>query len=81
MQKLLAAASQAQFAATDMIDAVRDGSISPHGNIGSGDTLTIMVDGLRLLIEAMEDRPEHEEFDEDAEQLYGALVRFLQSGS
>jgi hypothetical protein len=72
MQRLLAAASQAQGATCDMIEAARDGAIRPIDNVGSGDTLTIMADGTRLLIEAMETD------DESTTQLYGALVRFLE---
>lgn len=78
MNKLLAAASQASAATTDMIEDVRDGKICPMGNIGSGDTLTIMADSLRLLIEARQDSVFREESDADIDQLHGALVRFLE---
>lgn len=78
MNKLLAAASQASAATTDMIEDVRDGKISPMGNIGSGDTLTIMADSLRLVIEARQDSVFREDSDADIDQLHGALVRFLE---
>ena len=70
--KLLAAASQAQGAAGDMIEAVREGSITPHDNVGSGDTATILADGLRNLIELTESDTG------SAGQLHGALIRFLE---
>lgn len=54
-----------------MIEAVRDGSISPFDNVGSGETLTIIADSVRLLIDAMSVE------DESTTQLHGALVRFL----
>lgn len=68
--KLLASASAANAAAGDMIEAARDGEISPISNVGTGETITALADALRLLIEATE--------DPDAGQLYGALVRFLE---
>lgn len=72
MKKLLAGAAQAQAAAIDMIEAARAGEIHPADNIGDGDTTTILADGLRLLIEAAGDE------DENANQLHGVLVKFLE---
>jgi hypothetical protein len=79
--KLLAAAAQTSAATSDMIEAARDGAILPHGNVGAGDTLTILADGMRLLIEAMmaEDAYGHEgDARDDTDQLHGALVLFLE---
>lgn len=67
--KLLAAASSASAAATDMIEAVRDGEINKLLNVGSGETTECLADSLRLLIEAIGD-------DNDT-QLFGALVKYL----
>lgn len=67
--KLLASAAQITGAAFDIIEAAREGEISPHDNVGTGDTLTVLVDGLRLLILAMD--------DDEATQLHGAVVKFL----
>lgn len=78
VELLLAAAGQATAAASDMIEAARDGEITEFDNVGSGDTLTILVDGLRLLLEAI--GPELIEAmgpAKDTNQLHGALVRFL----
>lgn len=75
MTKLLAAASAASGAALDMIEEVRTGHMSYISNVGSGETLESLADSVRLLIEAM-DAP-----GDDANQLLGAVVRFLDSGS
>lgn len=72
IKKLLASASHASSAAADMIEAVSDGGIRPIDNVGSGDTVTILADSLRLLIDAMGSG------DEDISQLHGALIRFLE---
>lgn len=71
-EKLLAAASSATAAATDMIEVARDGRITAHDNVGAGDTLAQLADSLRLLIDAMETESEH------VTQLHGTLVRFLE---
>lgn len=76
MNMLLASCSQCQGAATDMIEALRDGEIRPMDNIGSGDTLTILVDGLRLLIEATD---QNDDPEADVNQLHGAVIRFLET--
>ena len=73
MQTLLAAASAANAAAGDMIDAVRDGSVSCTGNIGAGETTIALADSLRLLLDVAED-----ETVEDVSQLMAALARFLE---
>ena len=56
-----------------MIEAVRDGEITRHGNVGSGETSVFLADAMRLLLDATEDT------DEEAGQLHGALVRFLEA--
>ncbi|WP_421907091.1 hypothetical protein [Mameliella sp.] len=70
--KLLAAASAASAATSDMIEAARDKEISPVGRVGSGETLTLLADAMRLLLEANPDA------SDDANQLHGALIRFLE---
>ncbi len=79
--KLLSAAAQFQAAATDLVESARDGGVKSYDNVGSGETLTIAADGLRLLIDAMSERAEHEDHDEDANQLHGSLIRFLDGRS
>jgi hypothetical protein len=81
MKKLIAAAAQTSGATSDMIEAVSDGEIKSISNVGSGDTLVILVDGMRLLVEAMTDSSLNDGFEEDTNQLYGALVRFLEAQS
>lgn len=76
VSNLLAAAAQAQGAACDMIESARDGGARPMDNVGSGDTLTCLADGLRLLIEATDDNDDPEA---DINQLHGALIRFLET--
>lgn len=73
MEKLLAAASAASSAATDMIEAARDGQISAIGNVGSGETLVALADAMRLLLDATSGDSEEEA------QLHGAVIRFLES--
>jgi len=70
---LLAAASAAQAAALDLIEAARDGSVSCTGNIGAGKTTIALADSLRLLLDVAED-----ETVEDVSQLMAALARFLE---
>lgn len=73
VQRLLAAASCANTAAMEMIEAVRDRHYLSHmSELASGETLITMADGLRLLIAAMDDP------GDDANQLHGALARFLE---
>lgn len=72
--KLMAAASQASAATTDMIETARDGEISPVDNVGSGDTLALLVDATRLLIEATG-------IPETDGQVYGALVKWIEENS
>ena len=81
MEKVLSAAAQFQGAASDLVEVAREGRITSHDNVGAGDTLTIAADGLRLLIDAMCERPENEDYDEDTVQLHGAVVRFLDARS
>lgn len=69
---LLAAAHLASAAASDMVEAVRDGEVWPGDNIGSGDTLHILADATRLLIEATADAK-----DEAAMQLLAALASYI----
>lgn len=70
---LLSAASAAQAAAGDIIEAVRDGDIQSAGSVGSGETSVALADAMRLLLDATN------ETDEDANQLHGALVRFIEA--
>lgn len=76
--RLLAAAAQTSAATSDMIEAARDSAIHPHDNVGAGDTLTILADGMRLLIEAMTMSIAREDREVEMDQLHGALVRFLE---
>ena len=76
--KLLAASAQTSSAVADMTEAAHNGEIRRYDNIGSGETLVILADGMRLLIEAMELTDAQEDHDEDIGQLHGALVRFLE---
>lgn len=69
--KLLAAASQASGAATDMIEAARDGARDEVSNAWTGETLLLLADAARLLIEA-------NEIPEQDGQLYGALVKWIE---
>lgn len=73
-RKLFAAASQASAASTDLIEAGRDGRISAVDNVGSGDTLALLVDATRLTIEAMG-------IQEHDNQLYGALVKWTEENA
>ena len=71
---LLAAAAQTSSATFDLIEGASEADPHGIGNIANGDTATILADGLRLLLEATHDRE-----TEDANQLLGALTRFLDS--
>ncbi|WP_420415886.1 hypothetical protein [Marinovum algicola] len=73
ISKVLAAASAANAAAGDMIEAARDGEITRMSNVGSGETVTALADALRLLIDGTDGQG-----DTDTNQLHGALVRFLE---
>jgi len=73
--KLWAAAAQFSGVTSDLIEATRDGVIIKYDNIGSGDTMTVAADGLRLLLEATDDTDDP---DASINQLHGALVRFLE---
>lgn len=68
---LLAAASAAQAAALDLIEAARDGKIHAVGNVASGETTIVLAESLRLLLQALPD------FGEDETQLLGAVERYL----
>jgi hypothetical protein len=70
---LLAAASQVSAATSDLIEATREGAVTQHDNVGSGDTATILADGLRLLLLATSDFEDSQE----AIQLLDALERFI----
>jgi hypothetical protein len=73
VNKLLAAAEHTSSACFDMVEAAREGVPFPHGNIATGDTLMIMADAMRLLIEVMPGQ------DDDRDQLLGAVRRYLDS--
>ena len=70
--KLLASAHLASSTVSDMVDAVRDGEFTPYDNIGTGDTLHMLVDALRLFMEATVDDDQS-----DDGQLYAALVKWI----
>lgn len=70
---LLAAASAASTATSDLIEAARGDHVSANGNVGSGETLVALADALRLLLDAISAETEEET------QLHGAVVRFLDS--
>ena len=72
---LLAAASAASSAATDLIEAARDGSISAMGNAGSGETLLTLADAMNLFLSAAPAETEEEV------QLHGAISRFIKDQS
>lgn len=72
---LLAAASAASAATSDMIEAARGDHISAFDGVGSGETITSLADALRLLLDAASGETEEET------QLHGAVVRFLDSQS
>ena len=71
IKKLLAAASGAGSAATDMVECARDGHVSAMSNVASGETLVALVDAVRLLLDAVPGETEEEM------QLHGAVARFL----
>jgi hypothetical protein len=73
VNKLLAAAEHTSNASFDLIEAARQELLCPLGNIARGDTLSILADAMRLLIEVMPDE------DDDRDQLRGALIRYLES--
>ncbi len=52
--KLLAASGHAACVAGELADTVREGKVSEYDNIGSGDFLAHMVDGLRLMLEGVD---------------------------
>ena len=56
-----------------MIGAAREGAPFSYGSITTGDTLIIMADAMRLLIEVMPGQ------DDDRDQLRGAVTRYLDS--
>lgn len=72
MKKLRAAASKAARALADMTLTVEEGEIREDGDLAMGYTALALADALRLLIEAT-DKPR----DMGANQLHGALIRFL----
>ncbi len=51
-RKLLAATEAMNFTAVEFCEAVRDGAISPVGNIADGTALKQLLDALRLFLEA-----------------------------
>ncbi|MBW4983697.1 hypothetical protein KZZ07_14215 [Mameliella sp. CS4] len=69
---LLAAASAASAATLDMIEAALDDAITPMSGVGSGEALTTLADAMRLLIDV------NPIVSDDANQLHGALIRFLE---
>ncbi|MFW2541508.1 hypothetical protein ACN2XU_02620 [Primorskyibacter sp. 2E107] len=73
--KLLAAAEGASAATCDMIECARSNADLRHpDNVSAGDTVHQLADSLRLLVECMP------ELNEDAAQLQGALIRFIEAG-
>lgn len=53
-RKLLAASGHTASVAGELADTVREGSIHETDNIGSGDFLAHLVDGVRLMLEGVE---------------------------
>lgn len=69
--KLLAAAAAATAAATDLIENARgETEIFSRSNVGSGETLSLLLDATRLLIQA-------NGYPERDNQLIGALEKWL----
>ena len=68
---LLAAASSASSAATDLVEAARDETISSQDPVEDGATLALLVDAVRLVIDAVGD-------DERDGQLLGAALKWLE---
>jgi hypothetical protein len=71
--KLLAAAEHTSSATSDMVEYVRDGRVRRVKAIMQGETLSILADAMRLLIEEMPGE------DEARTQLHGAVIRYLES--
>lgn len=73
VRALLAAAENTSAASVDMIEAARDGGPRAGDNVSTGETLMILADAMRLLMDAMPGG------DEDRTQLQGAVIRYLES--
>lgn len=73
IHNLLAAASLANSAASDMIDAVHDGDVIAMGNVDAGKTSTALANALWIVLEAIPSA------GEDETQLQGALERYLEN--
>lgn len=69
--KLLAAAEGSATATTCMIQIARNGG-AIGDEIAASDTLTELADSTRLVIECLP------ELEDDAAQLLGAVIRFLE---
>lgn len=67
---LVTASAQASAGVADMLEAVREGEITTFDNVGSGETLGLMVDALSMLIEATG-------MQESDQQLYCALRKWI----
>lgn len=72
-RSLLAAAEHTASASVDMIEAARDGGPRAGDNVSTGETLMILADAMRLLLDTMPGA------DEDRTQLQGAVIRYLES--
>jgi len=68
--KLLSAASAAQAAALDLIEAARDGELRPFSNVAAGETTKALADALRLLLDPLD-------VSEAETQLFGAVEKYL----
>ncbi|WP_370312512.1 hypothetical protein [Sagittula sp.] len=73
IDKLLAAASAASCATSDMIEVARDGTMQAAYTAGAVETCTTLADAMRLLLETMP------EVGEEETQLHGAVLRYLEA--
>lgn len=69
---LLAAASAAQVAALDLIEAARDGELRQFSNVAAGETTQALADALRFVLTTLTDLNEAEA------QLLGAVEKYLE---
>jgi hypothetical protein len=71
VRALLAAAENTSAASVDMIEAARDGGPRAGDNVSTGETLMILADAMRLLMDTMPGG------NEDRTQLQVAVIRYL----
>lgn len=73
---MLSASHHAAAAICDMTEVVRDNRFTAFDNVGSGETLAILVDALRLFMEATV-----QDDQSDDGQLYAAVVKWMSDRS